>query len=273
MGFHGLSQLSAPNQLCIPCPLYCVNCLSQTSCISCSPGFLQTGRKCLPCPVSNCHNCASSDNSTYCELCAVGYFPTPNATQCLPCPPHCSSCPNSTYCWACLKGFSVSDGVCVSCPHGCTACVVEGVVGVGCLGCLEGFYSTGSSMNCMPCQTGCAVCLSSTYCVSCDSGYYLNRTQLTAQACQKCVPPCLTCSNSTLCSTCASGYVPVAPGLCSPCPSGCFSCNQQHCLECIDGYALTYSARSLTCTLCPTGCIRCASSMQHELSKTTIECL
>ena len=63
-----------PDKLCLPCPLYCINCITEYFCNGCSPGYYQFNYVCYKCTIDNCFNCLYSNGNNTCGLCNEGYY-------------------------------------------------------------------------------------------------------------------------------------------------------------------------------------------------------
>ena len=78
-------------------------------------------------------------------------------------------------------------------------------------------------------------------CVECEERYYLNAT------CVPCTDHCVVCANGTYCVECDAGYSPLVDAQnvtrCAACPAGCVACDNETCLECGKGYAMTSDDR------------------------------
>lgn len=95
---------------CMPCNNGCTKCLSSSTCLKCSTGFISMGGTCVSeCP-SNYINISSS---------------------CQPCLPPCQGCVNSpSECTYCVTGyyFVVGSGECLAaCPVGFYADAATGI--------------------------------------------------------------------------------------------------------------------------------------------------
>ena len=242
---------------CVKCISPCENCVSATSCLSCSSGYLLTDRStCVDCP-QGCNNCLNSK----CPDCVLAV----NYERC--CPIGCSSC-DLNVCWTCFDDFWLTPGKqCVPCPSSCTKCQ-RGV----CLDCNPGFYIVDT--ECQQCVRPCKECLAAGFCKSCIEGYLLASNG----ACMKCPDGCDGCPGSK-CTSCAlsedfsrccpsgclscdkdrcwtcKGNFYLYDGNCIDCPAGCSSCKDGVCLGCADGYFMS----STTCIQCRAPCRTCYS--------------
>lgn len=100
---------------------------------------------------------------------------------------------------------------------------------VTCTGtCSPGYYSSGSSVACLPCNVACATCTgpqngNSLICITCAAGYY--RTNPLTQQCFNCAGGCASCTSlaSTSCTSCLYGFFLSSNQCFSSCPIGLYS--------------------------------------------------
>lgn len=195
--YGGFNTNSQP--VCNNCSLPCGNCLSNTSCLTCTSGLLVFGGTSCPasCPDgqyasssnacslcnSNCLTCVTSP--TNCLTCGTQsgvqtylntsdnkcYINCPSATfknsvnnQCTACDSSCSGCIDiSTYCVACATNYFRVIG-----SQACTQ------------NCGDGYYGDSATYTCTACPVGCAKCSmngTTLNCTQCNSfagvQYYL----------------------------------------------------------------------------------------------------
>lgn len=136
----------------------------------------------------------------------------------------------------------------------------------------------------MACQASCATCVDSTFCSSCNSGYF-NAANGDYALCIACPVGCSACSSLTACSTCLTGYR--LSGTCLQCPPNCNQCTASACTTCATGFALitggcvpcTTSANGGTagCLVCSVNsgsisCSKCADGYYLTNSNTCATC-
>ncbi|XP_056908075.1 proprotein convertase subtilisin/kexin type 5 isoform X1 [Takifugu flavidus] len=257
--------------VCLPCPVPCTDCRSNTRCFACQPGYFLNGGACI-------------------KQCPQQTFSNSTGWRCQPCHRSCQTChgPRSTDCNLCLNGNAPLHGQCpmVNCPLG--------------------QYYDGKNSLCHSCDASCKTCFgpqaldcSSCFkgqfldqegsCVSqCPSGSFANSATL---LCEECSPNCESCvDNSDNCISCSKssnkpfhhrgrcwrncpdGFYETTVGTCEACDSSCLTCDgiKTQCLSCADGYFLESGTCSLNCTLrtypaddgtcrrCPPHCDVCA---------------
>jgi proprotein convertase subtilisin/kexin type 5 len=120
---------------------------------------------------------------------------------------------------------------------------------------------------CPSCAADCSMCLSTTNCLSCAAGFFMDNAQCVTScpvryypstvtyACEACPYDCLTCNSSGLCLSCSAaelrvlhnvtlrclpmtGYWDNNTRVVVPCPLVCYSCSSHNCHACIPGYFL-----------------------------------
>jgi proprotein convertase subtilisin/kexin type 5 len=197
-GYYLLSSTS-----CSPCPIYCLQCTSTGTCLSCNPTFnLAPNLQCtcnstlglyLNSITNQCETCSSvilgcktcsATTPTTCSICADGYY-WASSTNCSPCGFPCKTC------------SSTSPGDCLSC-----------------LGNYVHVFNPPSSHSCD--------CLTSPY-------LWVSNVTQNCEACSTIVPNCLTCITMgsptyTGCSLCDDPYYADSNGNCILCPVTCTSC-------------------------------------------------
>lgn len=169
---------------CTPCLPPCEMCQSQTVCISCisQSYFFHNG------------NCLSS--------CPFGYYSAINTSSCLLCSQSCLECAYSpTNCTQCVSGLYLnSNGTTFQCVSSCPSY----------------FYPDVVNQICLACVSPCLLCYTSSRCISCISGYYLqfdicvksclSGYYIKGLYCTLCVSPCATCTSNVTCLSCVTNY-------------------------------------------------------------------
>lgn len=146
--------------------------------------------------------------------------------QCGACDAKCVTCQGKAdNCTKCPWGYFLINGTCLStCPNGY-------------------FANPDPTMSsCLPCQPPCLVCLSSTSCKICQSGYFLTPTST-------CTFNCSSLSTSTTSYTTSP-----LNSSCVPCPSNCMNCSYSSststipkCTQCTFPYHLYLSQCVFDC--------------------------
>ncbi len=133
-------------------------------------------------------------------------------------------------CQSCLTPCAT----CMGALNNCTSCMpnsslyLEGNSCVNASQCSNLSYPNSTTGKCMPCQSPCLACSSSTTCTTCQNGtYYYNSTCYSASSCPagtvagknsttgidsclNCSTPCLTCSiTTTNCTSCNTTIHPL----------------------------------------------------------------
>lgn len=228
--------------------------------------------KCVPdCNVKNCAICNPDGTCRYCKSVLnpfTGYEPLPNATD--PCPFVCD--PKELNCEVTEKMKVGEEDVCH--PLGCRKCP-KGTVRIG--------------HKCVKCPKGCKNCLDEKQCIQCEEGkvYYKGE--------------CLDCSDEGVCGE-GEYKEKCKCKKCSDKYKHCETCDDEQCIECIEGFVLAENKTACEpCTLktCPKNitcsanfsrvgdeqkfdpmcvehdkdcyCTKCACA--YELSKTTHTCV
>lgn len=213
--------------------------------------------------------------------CISGYFPSPDASNCLSCTPACLIC-TAIKCTSCKSHatlqsdactcdpgyfYSTSTGQCLICDPVCKTCSAAGTL---CLSCKQNAHLYGST------PSSC----------DCDTGFFPDTTPAN---CSPCNNLCLTCSSASVCVSCYTnasvsggvcgcnvGYFPNSDVTnCSPCHSTCAFCktnSSDSCTSCKSNAHLAGNSSSqcicLTgavpspdasnCLLCHSSCVNCA---------------
>ncbi|CAG9317981.1 unnamed protein product [Blepharisma stoltei] len=138
---------------CVPaCSIFCNNCSSNSTCLSCQAPFLAQNENCMCDP-----NAVQSWNTC---ICKDGYYM--NSTySCLPCPENCATCISATICTSCRGDFVLVNKNCL-----CSDFNAVYNSQISQCECSTGYYSKGS--KCKACLTTCYDCLDDgTTCTSC----------------------------------------------------------------------------------------------------------
>lgn len=141
---------------------------------------------------------------------------------------------NSSQCSFCFSPWGISStGVCqttVFCPSNCQLCINSSV----CLTCNSGYTVSKTTNLCVQCSiTGCGQCNTANVCASCNAGFTLVASTGICLSCS--VTNCQTCSAANYCQTCnAVNGTQLYP---SPNGNSCFACNTSlpnmgNCLSC-----------------------------------------
>jgi proprotein convertase subtilisin/kexin type 5 len=140
----------------------------------------------------------------------------------------------------------------------------------------------GTQVTCELCSdhiTNCNVCYNKTFCVTCDSGYFIKTTGTGTNICDSCQTPCLQCfGTATNCTNCASGrqlnystrscdcltgYYSTGPTTCASCSptlGSCLQCtNSSVCLQCWQNNYFVMVNGAKKCDLCQVTCLTCAT--------------
>jgi proprotein convertase subtilisin/kexin type 5 len=98
--------------------------------------------------------------------------------------------------------------------------------------CSLGEYSSPTLRQCLPCESGCEVCTSSSTCLACSSGYYLSSSN-----CYSCQTSCSACLNMATCTGCSNGfYLNSSSTTCQLCATNCLQCDSYSCKKCNSGF-------------------------------------
>lgn len=180
--------------------------------------------------------CVSLDSAGKCNKCFGGYALNTAANTC----DVSLSCNTASTCTTCAQGYTLSAGRCVACslPANCASCSPT----------------------------------SSTTCVKCNKGFYLNA----ANACTTCFTNCIGCDSATFCNTAAPGYyVTLAndgsySGSIALCYTLCATCTDkaEFCTTCIPEYTLQGSTCIQNLNLATTLVLGAASSGSSITSST-----
>ena len=167
-----------------------------------------------------CADCLQDEPSN-CTRCFYGWTYSSTNNSCVP----DTSCNSQNDCSYCPVGYartstsaSAGSATCSQCSAGsnCQRCSPSDLS--SCTSCYEGAYLNNS--QCTSCPTGCASCLSSSLCLSCQDGYVavglpqlisINNLPVDSVGpvtCSACESPCATCYNDPrTCLSCVSGYI------------------------------------------------------------------
>jgi len=292
------------------CPIYCLNCTSDTNCTLCETNTFLAEIS------SSKINCISSNN---------GYYLPTDSTYYKRCPIYCLNCTSDTNCTLCEKNtflaeISSSKINCIFSDKGYylpTDSIYYKRCPIYCLNCT-------SDKNCTLCETNtflAEISSSKINCISSNNGYYLNKESTYYK---RCLSPCATCQESSInCKSCEpnyylaqidisnlncisditdyylfnTSYYVKCPSSCKTCISAsyCTSCNfnyflvennqgQRLCQDNIIGYFLSLdgsirkpcSINCLSCEISESNCTSCdktknlAESSNNSLYKTCI---
>lgn len=140
----------------------------------------------------------------------------------------------------------------------------------------------GTNPQCQLCSnyiTNCLVCYNQTYCITCDSTYYVQTTGVGVTICSPCNAPCLQCyGNPNICTDCSSGRIlnyttrtcdclqgfyatgVTACAPCSPLLGSCLQCNNNTtCSLCWTNNYFVMVGSIKKCDLCQITCLTCAT--------------
>ncbi len=247
--YSNLANCQNQIQYCDMCVVNLVNNSSMKFCIKCMDGFEfdSTNSVCIP-QTNSIPNCKVQTNwgfnmQPYCQVCTQGYYvntwglctqynPATNNTGCSVY--NCLYCgTNSTQCSFCFQPWAINNnGMCqtsVFCSANCQVCVNSSV----CLTCASGYTVSTATSQCVLCNVNnCASCNQANVCASCSSGFTLS----TNGVCLMCnIANCNQCSDVNYCQTCNT----VNGTQLSPSPNGgsCFACNTMlanmaNCISC-----------------------------------------
>lgn len=185
---------------------------------------------------------------------------------CENCYSNCYTCLNATFCTLCSTGYyllSIAGNSFNECLNICP------------LGYFEFIDATNTlAPACIACSSNCNECLNATYCISCQSNYYL----FTAENVN-------TATNVSCVSTCPSGYanptVISGTGMCSLCGANCVACvDAITCTDCIstnyviiNGICTPFNCQNcFNCSLSTNVCFQCASGYYLYNSGCTSYC-
>ncbi len=194
------------------------------------------------------------------QTCPVGFYVSPDGTQCLKCTSPCIDCEGSaTNCTQC--------GVISNVKYFLNDTDLNNVAigGVCVTNCTGAFYEGLTTLTCLPCQAGCAECdVSPTNCSSCKNTDATNYffLQPGANTCSSTCPSEYFKQTDFKCEKCALGYgdwnpipaTPISPcsELCNDACATCFGSAVTQCYSCKGTNYL--QPGSTTCTnSCPPG--------------------
>ena len=199
-GYNLDSSASSITNQCFRCIDPCTSCFSDGSCKTCKSPYSQVvltqGQDCILCSDPRCTTCFDSNNGS-CTVCSLGYELI-NGSCTKVCSDGCQSCTNSTVCTVCFSQFYyLTNQQCKTCPNSpaCINCLANSPN--TCTKCNQGYYLS-SSNTCLPCQSYCKVCTSSTYCKELFNfkGFTLIEINSTHNAPAACNQGCISCSSS-----------------------------------------------------------------------------
>ena len=125
-----------------------------------------------------------------------------------------------------------------------------------CSQCSQGYFLA-TNYTCIACPIGCAQCLSSANCVTCQPNYFL-----TNLVCQAGPQNCLTVNNNGDCTQCLLGYY-LNQVECTVCPNFCIACSNSSCSQCSSGFGINLTNN--TCYLCGGMCTSCQYSNDQNV--------
>ena len=159
---------------------------------------------CQECPVfaclSNCKWNEYIDDHNLCQPCdASCHFGCIRPNNCNKCFDQvCSKCHDYEECDECARSATMEEGRCE---------------------CIEDYFYSDLTAECIHCKDECLTCTTETHCTSCAVGYYLE-----GENCKVCDPDCTECVGSGIsnCTACAEGnFLQTYSTICLPyCPSG-----------------------------------------------------
>lgn len=244
--------------VCSACHVSCLECIGSLSsqCLSCNqPAYSMVSGACV-------------------SVCTSTQFYNTNIQQCASCITPCIACVNSTYCSSCIAGLHYFNGACTpNCPSGyfmvnsvcnpcpqlcltcqsdayCSSCVSSATIfynNICYTSCPTGTYlvSSGSGLaSCTQCPISCLSCLSSSQCLSCAPGYFLNGQQCLTNCptgyygdtgsnrCTLCNGNCTACTSASICNSCAQPYVLLNGACLSACPASYFAATTNGVIQC-----------------------------------------
>ncbi|ELP84797.1 protein serine/threonine kinase, putative [Entamoeba invadens IP1] len=242
------------NKMCSPCNSNCNTCDGGTSssCLSCKSGkyFVAQNKTCNDCDPNCAYGYCSTVNG--CTKCIEGYFP--QNYRCTKCGVTCKTCDIvSTNCLSCYNDSFIENNICITCEEGyCEVgyCLQED----GCTKCKSGYYKNGK--RCLKCDTNCLTCgTTSTDCLSCASGLYLNDSTHQCIDCDSnCIDTSTHCTSPSGCTQCKDGFY-INNKRCATCDNTCYTCNgnsSSNCLSCNLGRYLKYNNN---CEICDINCL------------------
>jgi WD40 repeat protein len=149
------------------------------------------------------------------------------------------------FCNGCPVGSYMSQTTCRLCATslvGCSICISSSV----CKSCMSGYYYSSNACRTCNIMLGCGNCNSSTRCTTCITGYYLNG--LTCTRCLSIQYGCHQCTGPFQCLECDKNSY-LNAGICIACKTlyKCLYCNSSsYCQQCVPGYYLNAGV----CTSC-----------------------
>ncbi|KAL7716864.1 Protein serine/threonine kinase [Entamoeba marina] len=219
------------NGKCIEASSVCLTFLNG-ECIKCIEGLILYNGGC----VTNISHCTIT-TTTGCLRCSDGYYLN-EEMQCSNCSTNCLTCLNTEdTCTSCdflemLTPSNECSGIESFLPH----CIKLNKILITCEECDEGYYVV--NRMCSECQSGCDVCSSIEYCLTCNYDYYLTKTKNCAL--KSTIIGCDGNITENGCSSCSDGYFS-NDNACELCNETCQTCSSNNdCTSCIDGYVLKF---------------------------------
>lgn len=256
---------------CAPCPSFCLDCTSNTSCSSLSEQSQVllniNGTPVLASCDATCLKCSETDRG-FCFVCLEGLFLDQTTGKCIKCSGNCQTCDstNTSKCLSCYtNNFLSSANLCVACSQNCRTCLNADNPNK-CTACWDGFSLNASSSCVKGCPKNCFTCTSLTSCTKCLSGYTTFKSN-NSVLCVPCVTNCRSCAEGrpSVCLSCGSGFY-LDRNTCKRCSSKCSQCTAKGCTSCLSGYYLTVNQTcaprcKFPCSTCsttdPQSCLTC----------------
>jgi len=218
-------EINKCNFICSICPKGTfIKDSSSQICEKCEIGKYsnkEDNTKCEKCPKGYYSNTTGTID---CLKCPKGYYSnTTGAIDCLKCPDGYTSFPGSSYCFLdCEPGYYSYNNKCIPCKPGFYS---EGS-SIECLECIPGTYTNKEGMDkCLNCepgtynneykQTSCLNCpvgyftslKGSTYCNECEENKYSLSGYSKCISCEEIIPYCNYCSKEVICMNCNNSAV------------------------------------------------------------------
>ena len=211
---------------CKKCPEFCTECSSENICTSCKDNCFLFNNQCYECN----KDCKTTSDNCKCDTCEDGYYL--KNYQCLHCDSNCKTCIDlATKCLSCEEDSYIdSNQSCAKCCSPCRKCSNAET----CITCVDNFFILQNF--CYQCNKNCKTTNDNCKCETCnDVGYYLKNYQ-----CLQCDSYSKTCKDSSsFCLSCNNGYYLTSSNLCEKCPDTCNECTDENtCTSCKDNHFL-----------------------------------